>query len=196
MLGWGLALLLIGVLSFLLPLFGRQFILVSLLGFTGMGSSVAGLVFMGVGIFLINASMKAGRQESSKARPTQPTQSPGADLKSESLYTDSSTDDVITEKAFAAADAGDIDVQFLVGTAYLSGSKGLPQNPERAFHYIHKAAADGHGLASYVLASLYTDGLGVSRNFDSARVWAVRAKGRGVSEADKMLAVIDAKRRG
>ncbi len=195
MLGGGLALVLIGALSFLLPLFGRQFILVKILGLTGMGSSIAGLVFIGVGIILIKVAIKTGSQESAKAHQTQPIPAQLPATKRDSPRSENFNDDVITEKVFAAADAGDIDMQFLVGSTYLSGANGLPKNPGRAFHYISKAAIDGHGLAAYALSSLYADGLGVAQNFDSARVWAVRAKGRGILDADKMLAIIDAKRR-
>jgi hypothetical protein len=55
MLGWGISLMVVGALSFALPLMGRQFLLVSLVGLTGIGSVVAGLVLFIVGVMLFFA---------------------------------------------------------------------------------------------------------------------------------------------
>lgn len=52
MLGLGLTLIIVGILSFILPVFSRQFVLVSALGITGMGTAVAGFIFIGLGIIL------------------------------------------------------------------------------------------------------------------------------------------------
>ena len=49
---WGVILMAIGGLSFVLPLFGRQFLLVSTLGLTGTGSAVAGIVLFAIGLLL------------------------------------------------------------------------------------------------------------------------------------------------
>jgi len=58
MFGWGIALMAIGGLSFLLPIFGRQFILVSAVGLTGVGSAFAGIVVFFVGLALFIAAGK------------------------------------------------------------------------------------------------------------------------------------------
>jgi len=68
MLGWGIALMVIGALSFILPLFGRQFIVVSLLGLTGMGSAVAGIVLFIVGVVLFNKAREKERTEDLSSR--------------------------------------------------------------------------------------------------------------------------------
>ncbi len=115
-------------------------------------------------------------------------------LKQESLFA-GNNDGVITEKALAAADAGDVDLQVLVGAAYLSGANGLPQDPRRAAQYLLKAAEQGHPFASFVIAGLYADGVGVVQDFDNARLWAVKARDLGAHDAEQMLAAIDAKRR-
>lgn len=195
MLGAGLVLVLVGGLSFLLALFGRQFVWVKLLGLTGVGSSFAGLVFIGIGIVLIKLAMKTGQNETTKSGSMQPLQPAASSSAYPSNVTNEPANEVITEEKFAAADAGDTDAQLLVGAAYLSGAKGLPNDPERGFQYIHKAAMAGHALASHLLAALYADGLGVQRNFDNARIWAMKAKSHGITDADNMLAAIDAKRR-
>ena len=114
-------------------------------------------------------------------------------LKQESLF-GGKEDGVITEKAIAAADAGDVELQVLVGTAYLSGANGLPQDPRKAGAYLLKAAGSGHPFASFVVAGLYADGIGLPQDLDSARLWAVKAKSLGAPDADQMLAAIDAKR--
>ena len=126
------------------------------------------------------------RQKSFEAKQAEP-------LKRESLFSEK-PDFVITEKTLAAADAGDVDAQVLVGAAYLSGANGLPQDTRKAAHYLLKAADQGHSFASFAVAGLYADGLGVPQNLDNARFWAVKAKSLGAPDADQMLAAIDAKR--
>ena len=116
-----------------------------------------------------------------------------APLKQDSLFGGKS-DGVITEKALAAADAGEVELQVLVGTAYLAGANGLPQDLRKAAGYLVKAAEAGHGFAAFVVAGLYSDGLGVEQDFDAARIWAVKAKQLGAPDADQMIAAIDAKR--
>lgn len=49
---WGVTLMAIGALSFVLPLFGRQFLLVSALGLTGAGSALIGVVLFVIGLLL------------------------------------------------------------------------------------------------------------------------------------------------
>ena len=63
MLGWGIALMIIGGLSFILPMFGRQFALVHLIGLSGMGSAVAGLVLIVIGVVLFNKARAQEKQQ-------------------------------------------------------------------------------------------------------------------------------------
>lgn len=63
MLRWGITLMAVGGLSFVLPLFGRQFIIVSALGLTGMGSGLAGIGLFVVGLMLFNSARKKESQE-------------------------------------------------------------------------------------------------------------------------------------
>lgn len=65
MFSWGIVLMAIGGLSFLLPIFGRQFIIVSALGLTGMGSALAGIVLFVIGLVLFNAARKQESEEKS-----------------------------------------------------------------------------------------------------------------------------------
>lgn len=66
MFGWGITLMAVGGLSFVLPIFGRQFIVVSALGLTGMGSAMAGIVLFAIGVMLFNAAKK--EEETERAR--------------------------------------------------------------------------------------------------------------------------------
>lgn len=56
MFSWGIVLMVVGGFSFILPIFGRQFIIVSALGLTGIGSAMAGIVLFVIGILLFNAA--------------------------------------------------------------------------------------------------------------------------------------------
>lgn len=64
MFGLGITLMAVGGLSFILPLFGRQFGLVTLLGLTGMGSAIAGIIVFIAGFLLFNSARK--NEESSE----------------------------------------------------------------------------------------------------------------------------------
>jgi len=63
MYSWGITLMIVGALSFILPILGRQFIVVSALGLTGMGSALAGIVLFGVGLALFNAARTKESEE-------------------------------------------------------------------------------------------------------------------------------------
>ena len=56
MYGFGLTLMVVGALSFVLPIFYRQFILVSLIGLTGAGSAGARVVLFIIGMAIFSAA--------------------------------------------------------------------------------------------------------------------------------------------
>lgn len=112
-------------------------------------------------------------------------------LKKADLFSNGLATEVITEKALSAADDGDMRLQVLVGSAYLSGSNGLPQDVYKGSRYLLAAARQGDGYAAYVMSGLYAKGIGVDADFDEARRWALRAKQLGELEADEMLQAID-----
>jgi len=115
----------------------------------------------------------------------------GEQLKKDSLFQEE-PDLIITEKAISEAENGDNRVQFLVGSGYLSGSNGLPQDLQKAHYYIRKSAAQDHALASFVLAGLYAEGTGVNQNLDEANIWALKAQALGYPDAGDMLLAIGA----
>ena len=104
------------------------------------------------------------------------------------------SDRLTTEKEVEAADRGDTELQVLVGTGYLAGANGLPQDSGKAVHYLLKAARSDNAVAAFVVAGLYSDGIGVDEDFQKARLWAVRAQQLGAPNADQMLAATNAKR--
>ncbi|RXZ43750.1 tetratricopeptide repeat protein [Crenobacter cavernae] len=114
-------------------------------------------------------------------------------LKQDSLLPES-PNFAITEKALSAAEAGDVEAQLLVGSAYLAGSNGLPQDLQKAGQYLIKAAEQNHAFASFIVAGLYLEGMGLPQDIDKARMWAFKAKALGHPDADQMLLAIDVKR--
>lgn len=54
MIYWGALLMLVGILSFALPMIDRQFVVVSLLSFTGLSSIEIGFIFIGGGAYLFH----------------------------------------------------------------------------------------------------------------------------------------------
>lgn len=53
-----------------------------------------------------------------------------------------------------AADQGDANAQFNIGTNYLNGSNGLPKNRIQALNWLKKSANNGHAQAKLMLAGL------------------------------------------
>jgi len=64
MFNWGVVLMVVGGLSFVLPIFGRQFVIVSALGLTGANSAVVGIVLFVIGFMLFNTSNRSRESES------------------------------------------------------------------------------------------------------------------------------------
>lgn len=60
MLGLGTTFFIFGLFSFILPLFDRQFILITLFEMSGVQSIITGLIFMSGGAFLAIKALKIG----------------------------------------------------------------------------------------------------------------------------------------
>lgn len=161
------------------------------------------LVVVGFGMIVVifksmfGSSSNEQKSELDRIRQTYrvaPEPSPDEVIKRNDLYSDGNPTEVITEKAIAAADEGNKDAQVLVGSAYLAGANGLPQELIKGFRYLLAAANQNHSFAAFVVSGLYADGIGVAQNFDEARKWALKAKNLGEPDADDMLRAIDQKR--
>jgi TPR repeat protein len=84
-----------------------------------------------------------------------------------------------------------VKAQVLVGTGYLSGQYGLPQDENKAAKYFLAAALQNNAYAAFVVAGLYFDGVGIEKSVESARVWAQKSKDLGYPDAVVMVRAID-----
>jgi len=76
----------------------------------------------------------------------------------------------------SAAQSGDADAQYYVGTLYEKGAEGQPSYSQAASWY-EKAAERGISRAAVNLGRLYEQGLGVEKNDEKARAWYAKASG-------------------
>jgi hypothetical protein len=70
----------------------------------------------------------------------------------------------------AEVEAGDSNVQYDLGLAYLNG-KGVAQDDTQAAEWFQKAADQGHPGAQFSLGEQYADGDGVPQNNTQAYLW-------------------------
>lgn len=91
-----------------------------------------------------------------------------------------------------AAEAGEVEAYYLLGTLDDDGSCGLAQ-AERAAESYRQAAAKGHGGACYRLGELYRTGRGVDLDTATALKLLETAAGKGESRAFCSLALITLK---
>jgi TPR repeat protein len=91
-----------------------------------------------------------------------------------------------------AAEAGSVDAQVAIATAYFLG-RGAPKDLPQAARWYREAAKGGDVGAQYLLASMYEHGDGVPQDLRLARYWyAVAAQNRDEAAPDK-LREIDAR---
>lgn len=91
-----------------------------------------------------------------------------------------------------AAALGNANAQFVIGTRYLNGESGAPQDFAKAAYWYGKAAAQGLAPAQYRLATLYERGKGVAKDLDAALGWYERAAGLGNVSSMHNAAVLSA----
>ena len=81
-----------------------------------------------------------------------------------------------------AADAGDAEAQFQLGTCYRFGS-GVKPDSEEAVYWLEKSAKQNNAYAQFALGTCYQDGEGVDEDIDTALDWFERAAALGLSDA-------------
>jgi len=102
--------------------------------------------------------------------------------------------DLAFEWMLNAAESGDVEAQFLVGTLYQkrqqqrAGLFTIPPDPSMPFQWFARAALQGHAEAQYRLATEYMRGFGVNRNWRNAVIWLKKAAEQGHVQAMKDLA--------
>ena len=90
-----------------------------------------------------------------------------------------------TKALIAKADAGDVDAQFRVGSAYDTGN-GAPRSAENAMKYYLMAAEKGHAKAQNSVGSA----LQAEEKYSEALVWFERAAAQGHALATNNLAFL------
>ena len=78
------------------------------------------------------------------------------------------------------AEEGHSGAQLNIGVMYRKG-EGVPQDPEKAFHWFSRAAEAGDSAAQYNIAILYRDGLGTGKDEAAALEWFRKSAEQGNS---------------
>ena len=78
----------------------------------------------------------------------------------------------------AAAEAGQLEAVFLMGTAYAE-ALGKPEDAAIAVEWYRRAADEGHVLAQHNLGNAYASGRGIEQSDSLAAVWWRQASERG-----------------
>ncbi|MGD2082923.1 MAG: hypothetical protein PVF91_08160 [Chromatiales bacterium] len=88
----------------------------------------------------------------------------------------------------AAAEQGDPEGQFALGTLYFKG-QGVPRDPAESFRWYLQAAGQGHPSAQFNLGNAYVHGRGVEVDAFQAVRWWRRAAFQGLPNAQFNLGV-------
>jgi TPR repeat protein len=93
-----------------------------------------------------------------------------------------SDDDIDITALTEAAEKGDADAQFALGSAYQMGD-GVPQNDIKGAYWIKKSANQGNLDAQFNLGIVYRGGYGVSQDLITAYMWLEMAVAAGSTRA-------------
>ncbi|MDH0142393.1 tetratricopeptide repeat protein [Aquipseudomonas alcaligenes] len=179
--GWGLTLMIVGGLSFILPMFGRQFILVTALGLTGAGAFLSGIILFIIGLALYIISQN---KEEASSHPSPNILMPVKNTAPQNQESNNKSQEItINEEIFSRADAGDIGAQMLIGTAYLAGGNGLPRDPAKGVKYLKMVAEHGSPDAAMFVSAIHIDKSFGIINLDEANFWAEKAESLGADTA-------------
>lgn len=77
-----------------------------------------------------------------------------------------------------AADQDHMNAQFMLGTMYIGGRRGMPQDDGEAAAWFHKAVEAGHPDAPFLLGNMYDEGRGVFKDRVLACMWYILAAQR------------------
>jgi Sel1 repeat len=93
-----------------------------------------------------------------------------------SARADAVFDQDMASRYLRAAQSGDDEAQFYMGSLYAAGV-GVPRSDQEAFRWFGRAANQGHSHAMLILAGLYATGRGVEKNNVEAYKWAYIVNG-------------------
>jgi hypothetical protein len=82
------------------------------------------------------------------------------------------------EELRKAAEQGDTNAQFALGSRYATG-EDVPQDYAQAAQWFNSAAEKGHVVAQATLAAYYWSGLGVPKDITKAYFWSILARAGG-----------------
>jgi hypothetical protein len=89
---------------------------------------------------------------------------------------DAAFDQDMASRYLRAAQSGDDEAQFYLGSLYAAGV-GVPRSDQEAFRWLSRAADQGHSHAMLLVAGLYTIGRGTGKNNVEAYKWAYIVNG-------------------
>lgn len=82
-----------------------------------------------------------------------------------------------------AAERGDSDAQYSLGSMYMWGRPGLEKDVQAAVKWYKKAAALGHKNAQFYLGEMYEKGRDVNQDYGEAIAWYEKAGAQGDTRA-------------
>ena len=85
-----------------------------------------------------------------------------------------------------AAERGDVEAQFGLGSMYIQGA-GVPQDIPEGLKWLREAADQGLAKAQYVLGYMYQQGRAVPQDYVQAYMWSDLAAARGHHKARRVL---------
>ncbi len=89
----------------------------------------------------------------------------------------------VASAARRAADKGDRDGQWYLGSLYATGTGGLPRDETEAVRLFREASEQGHARAQHDLATMYDNGQGVPEDEAMAARWYLEAARQGYARA-------------
>jgi Sel1 repeat len=95
---------------------------------------------------------------------------------------DQAFDQDMASRYLRAAQAGDDEAQFYLGSLYSAGV-GVPRSDQEAVRWFGRAATQGHSHAMLILAGLYATGRGVAKN--NAEAYKLAYIVNGASRVDE-----------
>ena len=134
-------------------------------------------------VWACQAIASAAPDPPKRTSPTLPNGPTSAVPFSESPKTD---DDPSAPPERSAAEHGDADAQYAIGTRYSNGD-GVPKDDTQAVVWWRRAAEQRLPEAEVALAEAYHQGSGVTKDFDRALAWFRQAAEQGDAQAENNL---------
>ena len=88
-----------------------------------------------------------------------------------------------------AAEAGNVDAQFRLGSMYVQG-EGVPMDPELGAHYMKLAADQGNINAQNNMGLIYENGFGMPQSYENAAKYYQLAADQGYASAQNNLGMM------